>query len=142
MHLQGTSLPIGGISTHCVLAAHRGLPTAKLFTDLDQMRKGDLIYIHVIGQTLSYETDQIKTVKPDELDDLVIYEGEDLLTLLTCTPYGVNSHRLLVRGHRVPYVPQEEANPFFEYMMILLAITAFLLAGVITLMIIIKRKHR
>ena len=141
-HIQGTSLPVGGSSTHCVLAAHRGLPTAKLFTDLDQMEQGDLVYVHIMDQTLSYETDQIKTVKPDELDDLAIYEGKDLFTLLTCTPYGVNSHRLLVRGHRVPYVPQNESNPVFKYMTVLLAVTALLLVVDVLLLYILKKRRR
>ena len=101
-HVEGTSLPIGGKSTHAVLAAHRGLPNAKLFTDLDQMEKGDIFILHILGKHLAYKVDQIKTVLPDETSDLDIVEGEDHVTLVTCTPYAVNTHRLLVRGHRVP----------------------------------------
>lgn len=100
-HIEGSSLPVGGESTHAVLSGHRGLPSARLLTDLDRMKVGDLFYLHVLGDTLAYEVDQIVTVLPDELEELAIQEGEDLCTLVTCTPYGVNSHRLLVRGHRV-----------------------------------------
>ena len=100
-HLEGTSLPIGGESTHAVLSGHRGLPSAKLFTDLDQLSVGDTFMIHVLDKTFTYEVDQIHIVLPNEFDLLNIVEGEDLVTLVTCTPYGVNSHRLLVRGHRI-----------------------------------------
>lgn len=99
-HLEGTSLPVGGESTHCVISAHRGLPSALLFTDLDQMEVGDTFTITVLDQLLTYEVDQISIVEPDELEDLYIEEGKDYCTLMTCTPYGVNSHRLLVRGVR------------------------------------------
>ena len=109
-HVEGTSLPIGGKSTHAVLAAHRGLPNAKLFTDLDQLKKGDHFLIHVLNETLCYEVDKISVVKPEETSSLAVEEGKDLVTLLTCTPYGVNTERLLVRGHRVPYVEQEVAD--------------------------------
>ena len=108
-HLNGTKLPIGGESTHCVVAAHRGLPSAKLFTDIDQLRNGDKFYIHVLDQVLAYEVDQILVVEPEDTDALAVEEGEDLVTLLTCTPYGVNTQRLLVRGHRVDYVADEVA---------------------------------
>ncbi|MCC8356482.1 MAG: class C sortase [Oscillospiraceae bacterium] len=100
-HLEGTSLPVGGESTHCVISAHRGLPSARLFTDLDQMEAGDTFTITVLTQVFTYEVDQITIVEPTELEDLYIEEGEDYCTLMTCTPYGVNSHRLLVRGVRV-----------------------------------------
>lgn len=106
-HLEGSSLPVGGESTHAVISAHRGLPSAALFTDLDKLEEGDHFLIHVLDDTLCYEVDQISVVEPEETDTLAVEEGEDLVTLLTCTPYGVNSHRLLVRGHRVPYVPEE-----------------------------------
>ncbi len=107
-HLEGTSLPIGGESTHSVIAAHRGLPGAALFTNLDKMEIGDHFFLHVLDETLAYEVDQINVVEPDDVSDIVIEDGEDLCTLLTCTPYGVNSHRLLVRGHRVEL--EEEAE--------------------------------
>ena len=100
-HVQGSSLPAGGESTHCVLSGHRGLPSAKLFSDLDQLTEGDVFLLRVLDETLTYEVDQIRTVLPSELDDLAIEEGKDYCTLVTCTPYGINSHRLLVRGHRV-----------------------------------------
>lgn len=100
-HLEGSSLPVGGESTHCVLSGHRGLPSAKLFTDLDKLEAGDIFTIYVLNETLTYEVDQIRIVEPYELDELAIVEGEDLCTLLTCTPYGINTHRLLVRGHRI-----------------------------------------
>ena len=109
-HLEGSSLPIGGKSTHSVISAHRGLPSASLFTDLDQLKKGDHFLIHVLNETLCYEVDKISVVKPEETSALAVEEGEDLVTLLTCTPYGVNTERLLVRGHRVPYVEQEVAD--------------------------------
>lgn len=108
-HVEGTSLPIGGESTHAVLAGHRGLPSAKLFTDLDQMELGDIFLIHVLDRTLAYKVDQIKTVLPSESDELSIIEGEDHVTLVTCTPYGVNTHRLLVRGIRTEYHEEQEA---------------------------------
>ena len=100
-HLEGTSLPVGGESTHCVLSAHRGLPHAKLFTDLDKMELGDTFQITVLDRTFTYQVDQIKVVRPDEINDIEIVDGQDFCTLLTCTPYGINSHRLLVRGTRI-----------------------------------------
>ena len=114
-HLNGTKLPIGGESTHSVLAAHRGLPSARLFTDLDQIKKGDMFYIHVLDEVLAYQVDQIlDMVDKDDHETLEaalqIEEGKDQVTLFTCTPYGVNSHRLLVRGTRVPYNGEEEAE--------------------------------
>lgn len=109
-HLEGSSLPVGGESTHAVITAHRGLPSAALFTDLDRLEEGDHFLLHVLDETLSYEVDQILTVEPDETDALAVEEGEDLVTLITCTPYGVNTHRLMVRGHRVPYVEEEVAD--------------------------------
>ena len=112
-HLNGTKLPIGGESTHSVLAAHRGLPSARLFTDIDQLERGDMFYIHVLDETLAYQVDQIlDMVDKDDNETLQkalqIEEGQDHVTLFTCTPYGVNSHRLLVRGTRVPYNGEEE----------------------------------
>lgn len=112
-HINGTKLPIGGESTHCVLAAHRGLPSARLFTDIDQLQKRDMFYVHVLDETLAYSVDQIlDMVDKDDVDALEgalgIEEGEDHITLFTCTPYGVNSHRLLVRGSRVPYNGEED----------------------------------
>lgn len=100
-HLEWSSLPVGGESTHTVLSGHRGLPSARLFTDLDKLVEGDIFLLQVLDETLTYEVDQILIVEPDQMDDLMVVEGEDLCTLITCTPYGINSHRLLVRGHRI-----------------------------------------
>lgn len=100
-HIEGSSLPVGGEGTHCVVSGHRGLPSAKLFTDLDKLAEGDTFLLRVLDEVLTYEVDQIHIVEPDEVDLLAIEAGQDLCTLVTCTPYGVNSHRLLVRGHRV-----------------------------------------
>ena len=102
-HIEGTSLPIGGPGTHAVLSGHRGLPGRKLFTDLDLIKVKDQFYLKVLNETLAYEVDQILTVLPHETEALNIVPGEDFVTLVTCTPYGVNTHRLLIRGHRVPY---------------------------------------
>lgn len=102
-HLQGTSLPVGGASTHTVITGHTGLSNAKLFTDLTELDKGDIFFLEVMGEKLAYQVDQIKVVLPTEMDDLKIVPGEDYCTLLTCTPYGVNTHRLLVRGKRTDY---------------------------------------
>lgn len=100
-HLDWTSLPIGGESTHCVISGHRGLPSAKLFTDLDQLVEGDLFLLQILDETLTYQVDQILIVEPDDTDALLIEKGKDYCTLVTCTPYGVNSHRMLIRGHRI-----------------------------------------
>lgn len=105
-HIEGTSLPVGGMATHAVLSGHRGLPSAKLFTDLDQMQEGELFFIRVLDETFAYQVDGIETVLPDEVSSLAIRAGEDRVTLVTCTPYGINSHRLLVHAHAVPYVPE------------------------------------
>lgn len=107
-HIEGSSLPVGGLNTHCVLSGHRGLPSAKLFSNLDKLEEGDIFMIRTLDQTLTYEVDQIRIVLPDEVDDLKVEEGKDLCTLVTCTPYGINTHRLLVRGYRV--ANQEEAE--------------------------------
>lgn len=100
-HIEGSSLPVGGPGTHCVVSGHRGLPSAKLFTDLDKLAAGDTFLLRVLDEVLTYEVDQIHIVEPHEVELLEIEEGQDLCTLVTCTPYGINSHRLLVRGHRV-----------------------------------------
>ena len=107
-HVVGTSLPVGGSSTHAVLSAHSGLASSKLFSDIDQLAVGDTFYIHVLGEVLAYEVDAIHTVLPTDTSLLQIEDNKDLVTLVTCTPFGVNTHRLLVRGHRVPYVPEQE----------------------------------
>ena len=108
-HVVGTSLPVGGSSTHAVLSAHSGMASSKLFSDIDQLTAGDTFYIHVLGEVLAYKVDAIHTVLPTDTSRLQIEDGKDQVTLVTCTPFGVNTHRLLVRGHRVPYVPEQEA---------------------------------
>lgn len=108
--LEGSSLPVGGASTHATLTGHNGLPSAKLFTDLHKLKEGDIFYIHALNDTLAYEVDTIQTVLPDETASLKIVEGKDLVTLITCTPYMINTHRLLVTGHRVPYEAVEESD--------------------------------
>ena len=113
-HVVGTSLPVGGSSTHAVLSAHSGMASSKLFSDIDQLEKGDVFYIHVLCEVLAYEVDSINTVLPTDTSLLQIETGKDLVTLVTCTPFGVNTHRLLVRGHRVPYVPEQKAEDAAE----------------------------
>lgn len=105
-HIPETSLPVGGASTHCVLSGHSGLPAARLLTGLDEMKEGDRFYLHVLDQTLAYEVNQVTVVLPEETEQIRIAEGKDYVTLQTCTPYGVNTHRLLVRGERTLYMPQ------------------------------------
>lgn len=106
-HVVGTSLPVGGGSTHSVLSAHSGMASSKLFSDIDQLAEGDVFYIHVLGEVLAYEVDAINTVLPTDTSLLQIEDGKDLVTLVTCTPFGVNTHRLLVRGHRIPHTPEQ-----------------------------------
>ena len=148
-HLEGSSLPVGGKSSHCVLSGHRGLPSARLFTDLDQMEEGDTFILNILGHKLAYEVDQIKVVLPEEMSDLEIQEGKDLCTLVTCTPYGINTHRLLVRGHRVKYVEtkvqeqREVSKPKTDTRLVI----AGAAVGAVVLFIIIfavrrRRKHR
>lgn len=107
-HLDWTSLPVGGAGSHCVVSGHRGLPSARLFTDLDKLKVGDVFMLHVLNEILTYEIDQILIVEPQDTDPLLIEPGKDLCTMITCTPYGINSHRMLVRGHRIE--SQEEAK--------------------------------
>lgn len=144
-HLEGSSLPIGGENTHAVISAHRGLPSAALFTDLDKMEKGDLFLIYVLDEILCYEVDLISVVDPSDTELLGVVEGEDLITLLTCTPYGVNSHRLLVRGHRVEYeqdvlekekqIPRE-VSIHTNYL--LWVVTGLVVTGLIILLLILR----
>ncbi len=109
-HVVGTSLPVGGESTHAVLSAHSGMASSKLFSDIDQLAAGDVFYIHVLGDTLAYKVDTVHTVLPTDTSRLQIEDGKDYVTLVTCTPFGINTHRLLVRGHRVPYTPEQETE--------------------------------
>ena len=113
-HVVGTSLPVGGSSTHAVLSAHSGMASSRLFSDIDQLTEGDMFYIHVLGDTLAYKVDAIHTVLPTDTSLLQIEDGKDYVTLVTCTPFGVNTHRLLVRGRRVPYTPEQEATAAAE----------------------------
>ena len=107
-HLEGSSLPVGGESTHAILSAHRGLPSSRLFTDLDQLKEGDIFYIYVLDEVLAYQVDQVLVTEPSETEALKIVDGKDYITLVTCTPYAVNTHRLLVRGERIEYNKQVE----------------------------------
>ena len=154
-YIPETSFPLGGESTHCVLTGHRGLPEAKLFTDMDKVEIGDQFYIHVLDEILAYEADQIKVVDPDDTTDLDIVEGEDYVTLVTCTPYAVNSHRLLVRGHRVEYTGEEKAKTVSQLQPAAMARRLvdvwpwflFMMAGVIAaegilILLILIRRHR
>lgn len=102
-HLEGTSLPIGGENTHCILTGHRGLPNSKLFTRLDELKENDLFYLNIFGEMLAYKVNQIEVIEPDEVEKLDIQDGKDLVSLITCTPYGLNTHRLVVTGERVSY---------------------------------------
>lgn len=179
-HLQNTSLPVGGIGTHAVITGHTGLSTARLFTDIDQLKaretqknddgddvldsdgnpvitkKGDIFLVHVLDQILAYEVDQIKIVEPSETDDLKIDVNQDYVTLVTCTPYGINSHRLLVRGTRVPYTPEQETEIsaiertvestwMLEYRKALIAgfiLLMILLAVIILIRVFIRRRRK
>jgi sortase A len=150
-HIQGTSIPVGGVNTHAVLAAHRGLANAKLFTDLDRMETGDIFFLHILGDTLAYQVDQINVVSPDDLTLIQIEPGRDLCTLLTCTPYGVNTHRLLVRGSRVPYRPEAVSEESGKYEVTLqqddpvrfaaAGLTAALIVVVVMRMMTIRKKR-
>ena len=147
-HLSGTSLPVGGTSTHCIVSGHRGLPSARLFTDLDKMVEGDTFTMAVLNRTVTYQVDQIRTVEPDDLNGLQIEKGKDLCTLVTCTPYGINTHRLLVRGHRVENA-QGDAPVIADAMQIESIYTAPFVAAPILLILLVgmflftgKRKRR
>ena len=156
-HLENTSLPVGGPSTHSVVSAHSAFPTETFFDYLTDMEIGDDFYIHVLDRTLKYEVDQIKVVLPDNTKDLYVAEGKDYLTLLTCTPYTINTHRLLVRGKRVEYTPDDEENSTSEvnadyiyflgyrvsYTTVIIVISAFILLVVgIVLFIVLSRKRK
>lgn len=141
-HLEGTSLPIGGKDTHAVITAHRGLPQVKLFRDLDKMEVGDLFFFTNVKETLAYKVDQILVVEPWDFEPVLVVEGKDLMTLLTCTPYMINSHRLLVRGHRVPYVPEvkeEIERAKFNYKSL---IVPGIVLAIVMLIIYLYIRHR
>lgn len=135
-HIAGSSLPVGGESTHCVLSGHRGLPSAKLFTNLDRLEEGDYFILHTLKQDLAYEVDQILIVEPEDVSSLEIKEGEDLCTLITCTPYGVNSHRLLVRGHRVSKLAADKSQIMADAVKVDSFVVAFI-ATIIVLVIVL-----
>lgn len=146
-HLEGSSLPVGGKSTHCVLSGHRGLPSARLFTDLDQMEEGDIFILNILGRRLAYKVDQIKVVLPEEMSDLEVIEGQDLCTLVTCTPYGINTHRLLVRGHRTKYVEEKvEAQKVqakkVDIRLVAAGAAGVLLLFIIVIVVVVKRRRR
>ena len=149
-HLDWTSLPTGGANTHCVVSGHRGLPSARLFTDLDKMAVGDYFLLHVLDETLTYEVDQIRIVEPHETEELLIREGKDLCTLVTCTPYGINSHRLLVRGHRVDNLEEAQVVRVTADAVIIekMVVAPFVLAPILLIMLIVllipnpKKKKR
>ena len=137
-HVEWSSLPTGGESTHCVVSGHRGLPSAKLFSDLDKLAVGDYFIINVLDRVLTYEVDQIRIVEPQETEDLLIQEGKDLCTLVTCTPYGVNTHRILVRGHRVANLEEAQVVRVTADAMIVekLVVAPFVLAPILLVMLV------
>ncbi len=142
-HLEWSSLPTGGKGTHCVLSGHRGLPNAKLFTDLDKLREGDKFTLHVLNEKLTYEVDQIRTVLPNDTADLMIQNGKDYCTLFTCTPYGINTHRLLVRGHRVAGNSADNARVISEAViidpLIIAPLVAFPVLLILLLVVVLKK---
>ena len=136
-HLQGSSLPVGGESTHAVISAHRGLPSAKLFTNLDQLQEGDTFTVTVLNRVLNYEVDQISIVLPENTENLAITKGQDYCTLLTCTPYGINTHRLLVRGHRIDTADTPHINVTAEaYQIEPIIIVPFIAAPLLLLLLL------
>jgi sortase A len=156
-HLLGSSLPVGGEGSHCVLTGHTGMSSQRLFTDLEQLDEGDVFYLHILDQVLAYQVDAINTVAPYETSQLCGIEGRDLCTLITCTPYGVNSHRLLVRGTRIPYEAAEELRAqeepvtetesvwmrqYLKGLVLGLGILLFLAAAILTYVLMRKRRRR
>ena len=151
-HLEGSSLPVGGENTHSVLSAHRGLPSATLFTDLDKVQIGEDFFIIIMGEYYAYEVDQIEVVEPDDTSLLQVEDGQDLCTLITCTPYGVNTQRLMVRGHRVPYTPELLADadtPLFgavslhtNYLLWVIVGLAIVAAFILVLYIMDKKRSK
>lgn len=143
-HIPGSSLPVGGEGSHCVLSGHRGLPSARLFTDLDQLKPGDIFYLHVLGEVLAYEVDQLRVVEPGDLSELAITPGKDYCTLVTCTPYGINTDRLLVRGVRTVYRPavRVEAEAAILDSMYVLPVIAVPVFIVLLVLLLVKYKKR
>lgn len=146
-HLEGSTMPIGGQGTHAVLTGHTGLTHAKLFTDLVDLVEGDQFYLTILGRTLAYQVDQIKVIKPEHTEDLKIVSGQDYCTLMTCTPYGINSHRLLVRGKRIPYQPEQKQQvkktglTAEEKALIRAAILTALIMVVLILITLVRKKR-
>ena len=152
-HLQNTSLPVGGESTHSVLTGHTGLAGKRLFTDLSQLEEGNLFYLHVLGETLAYQVEAIYIVEPDQTEHLVVETGRDLVTLVTCHPYGINTHRLLVQGTRIPYevalaqqvqedVPQETSVWEKEYYKAILICLAIYIPLTVTVVLLVSRRRK
>lgn len=142
-HLEGTSLPVGGNNTHTVLTSHAGLPSAKLFTDLSKVKEGDVFYIHNIKEILAYQVDRIEKITPDDFSNLVVVPNQDYATLLTCTPIGINTHRLIVRGHRIPYEKKQKATsvksvPYWLYV----SGAGLVLLLLLLLLYLIKKRKR
>ena len=149
-HLYGSSFPTGGEGTHSVFSSHRGLPSKTLFTDLDQLKEGDLFFLDILGEEMAYRVEEILTVEPEETEALEIIPGKDYVTLVTCTPYGINSHRLLVRGERIPWEEKEEktkekiTHGIWQWMKILFVVSAvvILAAGILLIVIPFMKKRR
>lgn len=142
--LNGSSLPVGGESTHSVIMAHRGLPEAELFSKLPNLKEGDLFFIEIAGEKLAYQVDQIKIIQPTDIEDLMVVEGKDYVTLMTCTPYMVNSHRYLVRGERIPYEEEHETLragiSTYKWVMVVLTFVGIALAVAVSIWWINKKK--
>lgn len=149
-HLEGSSLPVGGENTHAVITGHTGLSSAKFFDDLTELKEGDMFFFHVLGETLAYQVDQITVITPDEMNHFTREPGKDYATLLTCTPYGINSHRLLVRGVRVPYTPEveEEIEPINtvttvdKTLLVAAGITAMVMGALVVLVAVVSDRIR
>ena len=143
-HFEGTSLPVGGKNTHAVITGHRGLPSAMMLTELDGMEKGDTFVLRILKKTLTYEVDQISIVLPDDISLLEIEEGKDYCTLVTCTPYGINSHRILVRGYRIPNIenPTEGFNAILSDMKVAVIMTAIIILPLIIMFVYLIKKHK
>lgn len=141
-HIEWTSLPIGGKGTHCVLSGHRGLPQAKLFTDLDKLKKGDTFVLQILNRVLTYEIRQIQVIKPTELEALQIDEGQDLCTLITCTPYGINSHRLLLKGYRIENISKNSSKVGISPIYIISLVSASILLVVLGVWIFVNLQKK
>ncbi len=145
-HIPGSSLPVGGAGSHCLLSGHRGLPSSRLFSDLNQMKEGDIFILNVLDETLTYQVDQVRIVLPEEVDDLVIEPGKDYCTLITCTPYGVNTHRILVRGYRVENIDDtslrvgEARRVPEQYVILAISVPLLAITGIVAALLGRKKK--